>query len=89
MLELVWDKPFLKILKKWKKKHPDLTEKLTMKLTLLAKDSFHPSLKTHRLSGNLAGYWAFSINYEYRLVFKFISDNKVLLIDIGTHDEVY
>jgi mRNA-degrading endonuclease YafQ of YafQ-DinJ toxin-antitoxin module len=29
------------------------------------------------------------ITFEYRLVFKFIVENKVLLIDIGTHDEVY
>jgi proteic killer suppression protein len=41
------------------------------------------------LSGNFAGYWAISINYEHRLIIKFLSDTKVLLIDIGTHDEVY
>jgi len=27
--------------------------------------------------------------FEYRLIFKFMAENKVLLVDIGTHDEVY
>ena len=89
MVEIIWDKPFLRILKKWKKKHLDLMANFQDTLTLFTENPFHPSLKTHNLSGKLKEYWAFSITYEYRLVFKFISENKVLLIDIGTHDEVY
>ncbi|BAP58233.1 RelE/StbE family addiction module toxin [Thioploca ingrica] len=89
MIEILWDEPFLKILTKWKRKHPDLISKLEAKLTLFSSKPFHPSLKTHNLSGNLKDYWALSITYEYRLVFKFVDENKALLIDIGTHDEVY
>jgi addiction module RelE/StbE family toxin len=89
MIEIVWDEPFLRILKKWKKKHPDLRAKFEDKLALFCSEPFHPSLKTHRLSGDLTGYFAFSITFEYRLVFKFIVENKVLLLDIETHDEVY
>jgi mRNA-degrading endonuclease YafQ of YafQ-DinJ toxin-antitoxin module len=47
------------------------------------------SLKTHKLSGDLEGLWSFSVNYEIRVIFKFIGKNKVLLIDVGTHEEVY
>ncbi len=79
----------MRILKKWKKKYPDLIANFQDTLTQFTESPFHPSLKTHNLSGKLKGYWAFSITYEYRLVFKFISENKALLIDIGTHDEVY
>ncbi|MFN9674077.1 MAG: type II toxin-antitoxin system YafQ family toxin [Microcystis sp.] len=89
MINIVGDEPFLNILKKWKKKHPDLIAKFENKLTLFCSEPFHSSLKTHRLSGNLKGYLAFSITYEYRLIFKFMAENKVLLVDIGTHDEVY
>ena len=89
MVEIIWDKPFLRILKKWKKKHPDLIVNFQDTLAQFTENPFHPSLKTHNLSGKLKEYWAFSITYEYRLVFKFISENKALLIDIGTHDEVY
>ncbi|WP_083389713.1 type II toxin-antitoxin system mRNA interferase toxin, RelE/StbE family [Trichormus sp. NMC-1] len=89
MIEIIWDEPFLRILKKWRKKHPELVERFQQKISLFINDPFHSSLKTHSLSGNLEGYWELSITYEYRLVFQFISDSKVLLIDIGTHDEVY
>jgi len=89
MIELIADEPFLRILKKWRKKHPDLVERFEEKISLFTNKAFHPSLKTHSLSGNLEGYWALSITYEYRLIFRFLSENQVLLIDIGTHDEVY
>lgn len=46
---------------------------------------FDPSLKTHKLSGKLEGYWSFSISYKNRVLFKFEADNSVLLIDIGSH----
>ena len=89
MLELVWDEAFKKALKKWNKKHPDLVERFTERLNLFTQEPYHPSLKTHQLSGTLKEYWALSVTYDYRLVFKFLAENKVLLIDLGTHDEVY
>ena len=89
MIELILNESFLRILKKWRKKHPELVNRFQQKLTLFTDEPFHPSLKTYSLSGNLAGYWAISINYEHRLIFKFLSDTKVLLIDLGTHDDVY
>ena len=89
MIELIWDDSFARILKKWRKKHPELVARFQQKLELFKNEPFHPSLKTHRLTGNLAGAWAISINYEQRLVFKFLSDTEVLLINLGTHDEVY
>lgn len=89
MIELIWDEPFLRILKKWLKKHPNLRERFQQKIDLFSQDPFNPSLRTHALSGNLEGCWSLSVNYEYRLIFKFISENRVLLIDLGSHDEVY
>jgi mRNA-degrading endonuclease YafQ of YafQ-DinJ toxin-antitoxin module len=41
------------------------------------------------LSGELKGLWSFSIEYDCRVIFEFIEDNKALFIDIGSHDEVY
>ena len=88
-IEIIWDEPFLRNFRKWIKKHPALKAKFEEKLTLFTEQPFHSSLKTHSLTGNLKDYWALSITYEYRLVFKFLSENKVLLVNIGTHDEVY
>ena len=89
MIEIVWDDRFVKSLKKWIKKHPDVKDGFEKILSLLVENPFHPSLKTHSLTGNLKGYWAFSITYEYRIMFRFLSEDKVLLVDIGAHDEVY
>lgn len=89
MIELVWDEAFIRTVKKWQKKHPELMDRFKERLYLFSEQPFHPSLKTHSLSGSLKNYSAFSITYEYRLVFRFISDNKALLVDIGTHDDVY
>ena len=91
MIELVWDKKFNKIYKSWIKKHPDLLETFKSKIELFINDPFYPSLQTHSLSGILKGLWSLRIDYEHRLVFKFIEEEKtkVLLIDIGTHEEVY
>jgi mRNA-degrading endonuclease YafQ of YafQ-DinJ toxin-antitoxin module len=73
------------------KQHPELREQFTTKIILFEKDAFHPSLKTHSLSGVLRELWSFRITYGQRLVFAFLDESrtKVLLIDIGTHEEVY
>ena len=53
-------------------------------------DPFSPELRTHPLTGKLQGLHAFSVDGDCRVVFRFIKANaKVLLIDIGTHEEVY
>ena len=42
------------------------------------------------LTGKLHGSHAFSVDTDCRVVFRFVKGHsKVLLIDIGTHDEVY
>jgi len=90
MIELIWDEKFKRLFKKWTQKHPDLNELFRNKMELFVVDPFHPSLKTHSLSGTLKGSWAI-INYEQRLIFRFMDKEKqkILLIDIGTHNEVY
>ena len=47
------------------------------------------TLRTHKLSGKLAGQWAFSVDDDCRIVFEFVGEDQVLLIDVGSHDEVY
>ena len=54
------------------------------------KNPFNPELKTHKLSGNLQGAWAFSVAYDCRVIFVFKNnEDTVILADIGSHDEVY
>lgn len=59
------------------------------KLEIFCSNPFNPLLRTHKLSGGLEGLWSFSIAYDIRVIFQFLEKNKVLLTDIGSHDEVY
>lgn len=58
------------------------------KIYLFRNNPFYSSLKTHKLKGELKNFHSFSINRQYRILFEFLSRNKVLLYDIGTH-EIY
>lgn len=53
---------------------------------LFRADPFHPSLETHKLHGKDRDLWAFSINRKYRIKFLFLADDRVLFLDVGTHD---
>jgi addiction module RelE/StbE family toxin len=74
------------------KKQPHVSEDLRSALALLALDCFHPRLKTHKLKGELEGSWACSVGYDLRIVFKFVEyegSEAILLLTLGTHEEVY
>lgn len=48
-----------------------------------------PVLKDHGLSGAKKGLRAFSITGDIRIVYIPLSDEEVVFIDIGTHNQVY
>lgn len=52
------------------------------------RDAFDARLRTHKLKGNLLAYWAYSINRDYRVLFRFLGPSEVLYYDVGTH-EIY
>jgi len=43
--------------------------------------------------GELSDIWSCSVDYNYRILFQFIDNldnsSSILLLNIGTHDEVY
>ena len=81
---------YFKKLKKFIKKHPDVLERYIKTIELIEIDPYHPSLRLHKLQGKLNIYYSVSINMKYRVVIDFmIQDNKIIPIDIGTHNEVY
>lgn len=93
-MKLVAYKSFKRAFKKLIKKNPQLQERILNVLDLLENDPFTSSLKSHKLTGDLDNYWSCSVNYNYRIIFAFSQDEKsketiIVLIDIGSHDEVY
>jgi len=79
---LYYSSRFQKSLKKFSKGERRIIQK---RLELFAKDSFDSSLKTHKLSGKFSGYWSFSIDFDLRIMFEFVDEKSVGLVDVGTH----
>ena len=85
---LIWTTSFKRAYKRrvaghtWERAFPD-------KMNIFVDDPFDARLKTHKLSGKLEGLWSFAVGFDCRVIFEFVGEHGVLLIDIGTHDEVY
>ncbi|HNZ11121.1 MAG TPA: hypothetical protein PKI97_06730 [Smithellaceae bacterium] len=90
MAEILYTDSYLKRAKKFIKKHPDLISQYEKTLKLLEINPYHPSLRLHRLRGKLSELYSVSINISCRIeIFFIIQDDKIIPIDIGSHDEVY
>lgn len=46
-----------------------------------------PVLRTHKLKGELEGYWAFSVDDDLRVVFRWEGE-EALLVNLGSPDAV-
>jgi addiction module RelE/StbE family toxin len=75
-------------LKQIKAKHPLLHKKIKKQLKLFAENPRHPSLRTHKLQGNLSDSWSISIERNIRILF-YKNNEEVVFFLIGTHEQVY
>ncbi|NJL91806.1 MAG: type II toxin-antitoxin system mRNA interferase toxin, RelE/StbE family [Coleofasciculaceae cyanobacterium SM2_1_6] len=93
MRQIGWTPKSLRAYKRLVRQNPQLRVPMEETLRQLAIDPFHPTLKTHKLSGEFDGIWSASINYSYRVLFKFNigkqSENAIILLNLGNHDDVY
>ncbi len=90
MYKIVESKQYTKKLIKFLKKHRNLILKYEKTIFLLESNPHHPSLRLHKLQGNLKEYFSVSLDMEYRIILDFIIiDEQIILIDIGSHDDVY
>ncbi|MEN9597684.1 MAG: hypothetical protein RL236_2118 [Pseudomonadota bacterium] len=90
--QLVYTEKFEKRAIRFLKQHPDVKQKYLKTLQLLELNPHHPSLRLrlHRLSGKLKKFHSASIDMFYRITLEFeIRDNMIILVDVGTHDDVY
>lgn len=69
------------------KRHPDLKAKYDKTIKMLAGNPFHPSLRLHKFAPKR---YSISINMAYRISIDLrIEKNRIILLNIGTHREVY
>ena len=57
-------------------------------LRRFAVDPRDPLLRTHKLKGEFAGYWAFTVDDDLRVLLRW-DGNVAFLVNLGSHDEVY
>lgn len=94
MRQLVLTSKFKRAYRKFTKHDPAPRRQIDVAIGHLQSDAFANKLGTHKLSGVLSGLWACSCGYDCRIVFAFETDAEtkveiIILLDVGTHDEVY
>ena len=81
---------FLRQARRFFKKHPDLKPRFAKIISQLQDDPFQSGLALHPLSGKLSGCHAVSLTYSYRITLTLlITEKEIILLDVGSHDEVY
>lgn len=75
-------------LKKIKQKHPLLFKKIQKQVKIFQENIKHPSLRTHKLKGNLINTWSISVEGNFRMIYT-VKNNEAIFFKIGNHDEVY
>ncbi len=94
MIHLKSSPQFEKAYRKFIRRYPLSQRKIDETILRMENDTESPLLHTHKLSGKLRGLSACSCGYDCRIIFSIEYDKEtckdfLLLIDIGTHDEVY
>ena len=87
MKRIVFSSSLQKKLIQLQKKDFVLFRKVGKKLTLFEVNQRHPSLRLHKLKGDLKNVWSLSITMDVRMLF--IENTEYYFFDIGTHNQVY
>lgn len=66
-----------------------LVQQTVSRLKLFQKNPKNPILKDHALVGDKANLRAFSITGDVRIVYLPVSVDHVILMDIGSYNQVY
>lgn len=77
-----------RFLRKAKKLREPQASMLRAALRRFAADPLDPLLRTHKLKGDLEAYWAFRVDEDLRVLFRW-DDDEAFLVNLGTHDQVY
>ncbi len=79
---------FVKKLNKLTNKNSRLETKIESKLKLFLLNKNHNSLRLHKIKSGGVDMWSISVDMGLRIMFVY-RDYGILLITIGSHDEVY
>ncbi len=74
---------------RYQKLPASIQRKIEKQEGLFLANPLHPSLHTEKLEPKHKAYWSFRVDYNYRVLFCFLSADEISLITVGTHDWVY
>lgn len=94
MKNLIWSETFSRKIKRLLRQNPQLRSLIEQKLAQIAENPFNSSLRPHKLKGELSDKWSCSLDYNNRIIFTFLDnlnseEKDILLLTIGSHDQVY
>ena len=89
MINITVSPNFKKIYSKRVKGNKNLEKRVFERIDLFQKDFKNKLLNNHCLVGKMKGLNSFSITGDIRVVYQWIDDEKVLFLDIGSHNQVY
>ena len=81
-MRVFYTSKFAREYKKLNFKIQDLTDE---KVEVFRENPFSPRLKTHKLHGSLANYYAFSIDARIRVIFRYGLKGEAHLDCVGDH----
>jgi len=93
-MKLIFSKRFNRAYVKFVYGNSWLQNKVDKTLELMEEDIFNPILNTHKLSGNMYKINSCSCGYDCRIIFQFeinkeTNEEEIVLLNVGTHDDVY
>jgi mRNA interferase YafQ len=94
MYRIIVSPGFIRSYKKFVRSFPYLQKNIDNAIKMLSEDPFSPQIFTHKLSGDLFELYACKCGYDCRIVFSIEempneAEKVILLVNIGTHDDVY
>lgn len=82
MITVVYTPSFLR---QFNKLAAPLQDEVEEKILAFRRDPRHPSLRAHKLHGELKGCWSLSVNYQFRIVFSREKKGEAVLLAVGNH----
>lgn len=80
---------FIKQFEKRVRNNAKLVSKYKQRVNLFVQNPKNPLLKDHQLTGEQKDHRAFWITGDIRVVYFPVSNDTVLFINIGSHNQVY
>lgn len=75
--------------KRFKRQSAKIREGFSKRIEIFIKNPNDPTLKIHKLSGKLKNLWSFNLSGDLRVVFDNSQRGIIILVDIGSHSELY